>query len=281
MSGSGGSANRGAVASDVTLSVGDQTPQGLDGPMQPGLLRRYLIYNDIPLHLSQRIIRFLQHGYRIRNEALSAGNHLPILDLLSQSLQGELQFERYRGCLNELKFIEQLPAESRQTVQVMHKLAMRAIINTVVGNDDVIFCAADWATSAYCAQSGRLHYHGDEEGEPVTTIQGCNSWIAEMSLWTPWSHMGDLVSEEVSRIVVMNVEQFCKCVRESSECQAAAVAYAKDYVDQLRKCNQLNDLFVLTKMQHNLSRQASIQSAAPHKRCCRFLSWNNEVHPAD
>ena len=27
-----------------------------------GLLRRYLIYNDIPLHLSQRIIRFLQHG---------------------------------------------------------------------------------------------------------------------------------------------------------------------------------------------------------------------------
>ncbi|CAK9083308.1 Immunoglobulin G-binding protein A [Durusdinium trenchii] len=52
------------------------------------LLRRYLIYNDIPLHLSQRIIRFLQHGYRIRNEALSAGNHLPILDLLSQSLQG-------------------------------------------------------------------------------------------------------------------------------------------------------------------------------------------------
>ena len=29
---------------------------------ETGLLRRYLIYNDIPLHLSQRIIRFLQHG---------------------------------------------------------------------------------------------------------------------------------------------------------------------------------------------------------------------------
>ena len=28
-----------------------------------GLLRRYLIYTDIPLHLSQRIVRFLQHGH--------------------------------------------------------------------------------------------------------------------------------------------------------------------------------------------------------------------------
>ena len=33
--------------------------------------------------------------------------------------------------------------------------------------------------------------------------------MAEMCLWTSWTHVGDLVSEEVSRIVIMNAEAFC------------------------------------------------------------------------
>lgn len=36
-----------------------------------------------------------------------------------------------------------------------------------------------------------------------------HTWVAEMSLWTPWTHMGDLISEDVSRVVVLHMEQFC------------------------------------------------------------------------
>lgn len=36
--------------------------------------------------------------------------------------------------------------------------------------------------------------------------------MAEMCLWTTWTHVGDLVSEEVSRIVIMNAEAFCRFV---------------------------------------------------------------------
>jgi len=239
------------------------------------LLRRYLIYNDIPLHLSQRIVRFLQHGYRIRNEALSAGSHLPILDLLSQSLRGELQLERHRNCLVEMQFIQQLPPENRQTIQVMQKLAVNALGDTVVAHDDVLFGAGDSAEAAYFVQSGRLNYHWGEEddsdgGIPVSR----NVWIAEMALWTPWTHLGDLVSEDVSRLVVLHVEQFCKCVRESGECQPAAVAYAKDYVDELKSRNSnMNDLFISRrdKQPARVSRQASMHSAMADGSfgCCR------------
>ena len=121
---------------------------------------------------------------------------------------GELQLERHRGCLIELHFIQQLPAESRflgsdfrfhlfffaifspvffsrktpseniglfrqtasvgwgwimpsgQTVQVMQKLAMNALGDTVVAHDDVLFCGGDSAEAAYFVQSGRLKHGG-------------------------------------------------------------------------------------------------------------------------
>ncbi|CAJ1432423.1 unnamed protein product [Effrenium voratum] len=230
------------------------------------LLRRYLIYNDIPLHLSQRIVRFLQHGYRMRHEALSAGSHLPILDLLSESLQGELQFERYRGCLYELKFTERLLAlENRQTVQVLHKLSMNALANTVVAHDDVLFCSGDLATAAYFVQSGHMNYHDDFGDEP-SPVEGHN-WIAEMTLWTPWVHLGDLVAEDVSRLVVLQVDAFCKVVGDSNECRSVAVVYAKEYVEHLKLVQDLSDIMQNPKTSKTMSKQNSMRPAASWWSC--------------
>lgn len=223
------------------------------------LLKRYLVYNDIPLHLSQRIIRFLQHGYRLRDEALSAGAHLPILDLLSQSLQGELQFERFRGCFSDLAFTSALlTSENRQTIQVMHKLAMNAVGSSVVAHDDLVFCMGDWATGAYFTHSGSLKYHDDdEEAHPVAEHQ----WVSEMALWTPWLHMGDLIAEDVSRLVVLNVEAFCKVVGDSAETRTAASTYAKAYLDTLRQEMHWTDLYVENQTRKgNKNRVSSIQS---------------------
>lgn len=157
----------------------------------------------------------------------------------------------------------------------MQKLAVNALGDTVVAHDDVLFGAGDSAEAAYFVQSGRLNYHWGEEddsdgGIPVSR----NVWIAEMALWTPWTHLGDLVSEDVSRLVVLHVEQFCKCVRESGECQPAAVAYAKDYVDELKSRNSnMNDLFISRrdKQPARVSRQASMHSAMADGSfgCCR------------
>eukprot|EP00439_Symbiodinium_sp_Y106_P021659 s711_g2.t1 len=225
------------------------------------LLKRYLVYNDIPLHLSQRIIRFLQHGYRLRDEALSAGAHLPILDLLSQSLQGELQFERFRGCFSDLTFTSALlTSENRQTIQVMHKLAMNAVGNSVVAHDDLVFCMGDWATGAYFTHSGSLKYHDDdEEPHPVAEHQ----WVSEMALWTPWIHMGDLIAEDVSRLVVLNVEAFCKVVGDSAETRTAASTYAKAYLDTLRQEMHWTDLYVENQSRKgNKNRVSSMHSDA-------------------
>lgn len=43
-----------------------------------------------------------------------------------------------------------------QTIQVMQKLALNALGDTVVAHDDVVFCGGDTAEAAYFVQSGRL-----------------------------------------------------------------------------------------------------------------------------
>ena len=59
----------------------------------------------------------------------------------------------------------------------------------------------------------RTYYYEDEEGnDGMTHVTSGHAWIAEMALWTPWTHLGDLVSEDVSRLVVLHVEQFCLLV---------------------------------------------------------------------
>lgn len=48
------------------------------------------------------------------------------------------------------------PGISGQTIQVMQKLALNALGDTVVAHDDVVFCGGDTAEAAYFVQSGRL-----------------------------------------------------------------------------------------------------------------------------
>ncbi|CAK8985357.1 unnamed protein product [Durusdinium trenchii] len=53
-------------------------------------LRRFLHQNDIPIDLSQRVTRFLQHAYRLQTSR-SVDSEVAIFQLLSKSLNAELQ----------------------------------------------------------------------------------------------------------------------------------------------------------------------------------------------
>ncbi|CAJ1435837.1 unnamed protein product [Effrenium voratum] len=69
------------------------------------LLRCYLAQNNIPIVLGQKITHFLQYQYTLRQEARSADMQVPLLELLSQQLQGELQFARYEESLAKLRLV--------------------------------------------------------------------------------------------------------------------------------------------------------------------------------
>ena len=64
-----------------------------------------------------------------------------------------------------------------QTIQVMQKLAVNALGDTVVAHDDVLFGAGDSAEAAYFVQSGRL-----QPGHQIFQMGPFSKWIPK----SPW-----------------------------------------------------------------------------------------------
>ena len=69
-------------------------------------------------------------------------------------------------------------------MQVLHRLAMKAVRDTVVAGKDVIFLAGDTATASYFKVGGEITYFHSSEKDSVSNA----TWVAEHCLWTPWVH---------------------------------------------------------------------------------------------
>ena len=192
-------------------------------------LRRFLAHNNIDADLSHRITRFLQYTFAAKNEVMSADERVPILSLLSKPLQAELQLQRHKDCLGQCAFFNSLLQHSSfHVVRVMRDVALNCMSHAVHASGDVIFVAGAIASSCFFLASGAHSYTNT-----ISTREVCNVWVAEMCLWSPWVHVGDLVAMDLSRLVSMEVTSFCECVGKAVETREMASAYAAQYVAAL------------------------------------------------
>ncbi|CAJ1381153.1 unnamed protein product [Effrenium voratum] len=225
-------------------------------------LRAHLANHNIPHALSQKITNFLQYQYAVRKEARSADVAVPLLDLLSQQLQGELQFARYEQALRKLVLLEELmETADRQVVHTLHCLAVRAVRTTVVAGQDVVFLAGQEADCAYLKLTGAVSYLLDGERKEFDE----SGWMAEVSLWVPWFYLGDLVSEDVTRLVAVDAEGFAKAVGKCWTTQRSARKYAARFVEVMQKETNWSDMLTLRPA---LPRTHSILTAAKSGHCC-------------
>lgn len=203
------------------------------------LLRSFLVRNQIDRALSQRVTRFLQHSWTVQREALSE-TQVPLLNLLSKSLQGELQFARHKRSLNLLAFVDQLfEGDNLQQKDVAHDIAASAITQNALASGEVVFYYQNLAEHVFMAHSGSLAYW--QNGGK--TVAKADIWIAEMCLWTPWSFVGDLITQEVTVFVSINQERFCDIVCKSPDTQHMAKSFAEDYVSSLNLYRVSSDLW--------------------------------------
>ena len=203
------------------------------------MLRSYLVHHDIGKELQQKVTRFLQHQYGLRQQAKSTDAQVPLLQMLSARLQGELSFSKYRKALGRLAFVDELLVlNDLVLMQVLHKLATKAVRDVAAAGKDVIFLAGDTATASFFKVSGEVTYFFGHEKSAVSNW----TWIAEHCLWTPWVHLGDLVSEDFSRLVVIHVQEFCNILSENARAHSAAVIHARDFISAMRSRPQWTDI---------------------------------------
>eukprot|EP00435_Cladocopium_sp_Y103_P036893 s2224_g9.t1 len=226
------------VISSMTSLVSTLQNKRMEETQQFGLLRRFIRVNKIPDGLGQRVTRFLHFTYHER----SANSEDPyILDFLSKSLQAELRLARYHEHLSKLPFLASLLTNDMQSLQeghVVQTLARQSVSVLDFAEDDVVFCTGNAAVAAYSIMQGSVLYlqNGAEGRNPN------DCWISEMCLWTPWAHVGDLVSANFSRVLAIHVKEFCNIICEAPAVQVQAHGYALEYVEKLKSELQLCDL---------------------------------------
>lgn len=204
------------------------------------LLRSFLVRNQIPGSLSQRVKNFLQHSYTLQREVISE-TQVPLLSLLSKNLQGELQFARYQRSLSFLVFVADalLAGDNLQHREVAHEIAANAVTQTFLATSEVVFYAGNVAEHVFLATSGALLYL-QNRGKTVADI---DTWISEMTLWTPWTFCGDLLTQDLTVLVMVEQSSFCDIVCKSPETQQMAKIFAEDYVANMNAYVVASDLW--------------------------------------
>ena len=228
------------VISSMTSLVTALHSRRLEESQQFGLLRRFLRQQKIPDGLGHRVTRFLQFAYHATE---TQEQDLHILSLLSKSLSAELQFARYKQCLELLPFLKSLLQShemSAQEGQVIQRLATQGVVVLDAGEDDLVFCRGAKAEACYFAMQGSLSYETDDNLWELRA----RHWISEMCLWTEWCHVGDLTSTNFSKILAIHFEAFCTCVGSLGAAQNQAHRYALAYVEAMNQASDLTDLWL-------------------------------------
>lgn len=241
------------------------------------LLRAYMTQNKIPAELGQKITQFLQYQYTLRQEARSADMDVPLLEMLSPQLQGELQFARFQTDLCKLQVVaELLETADRQVIHVLHRVSQDAVKNYIVAAADVIFLAGNPANFAFLKLSGALSYCNEETDTIGDDMVVGDSWVAEVVLWTPWHYLGDLVSTDVSRVASLDASAFCNALTMSWHTQRVASRYAAMFLEKINfNLDNWTDTFVLPREEANQggrSRQLSEQQRSWSHFC---PCWRN------
>ncbi|CAK9002200.1 unnamed protein product [Durusdinium trenchii] len=240
------------------------------------LLRNYLVHNDIPKGLQQKIVRFLQNQYALRKQAKSVGSRVPLLELLSQQLTGELHIERYRQDLCKVSFLRNLlQKDDFQVIQVLQKVALTAVSDVMVAAHDVVFLGGSIAAAAYLKVSGALTYYHASMKDSIDRT----TWLAEACLWTNWIYMGDLVAEDVSHLTVIDSNSFCELICDSISTQRAAAEHARHFLKVLQRQETLSDIFREEGCVARRPSRLSSTNALKVQRWCCFSS--RRVEPAE
>eukprot|EP00404_Azadinium_spinosum_P013481 CAMPEP_0180527978 /NCGR_PEP_ID=MMETSP1036_2-20121128/60534_1 /TAXON_ID=632150 /ORGANISM="Azadinium spinosum, Strain 3D9" /LENGTH=169 /DNA_ID=CAMNT_0022541469 /DNA_START=268 /DNA_END=773 /DNA_ORIENTATION=+ len=138
------------------------------------LLRRFFVEAGISRDLSTRIRRFLDYAYQ-QHQVVIRENDLPVLDMLSEPLKAELQYERYSPWLGLHPFFRTLLSSSylhsrrSASTHIVHTICNEALVELTLACRDVLFCCGDQAGRMYFCDAGELSYRKAEPfcGRPM------------------------------------------------------------------------------------------------------------------
>jgi hypothetical protein len=243
------------VVGSITGSLTQLRSMSEDTAKQFWDLRRFMKQNRVPLSLSSRIQRYLEHVWQSRTEKLDKKD-VKIFKLLSEQLESELKCQLFVPHLKVHPLFDQLHQESEVT---MNRIANSGISEKQLAPADEIFIHGEIATCMYFLSAGQLAY--DQGGRAAVTQQEImreakdttstemvdkdEDWIAEPVLWTTeWIHLGSLMAWQDSVLILVDPQKFSETMQLNPSAFSLACTYARNYLEWLNNVREeaLNDI---------------------------------------
>jgi len=244
------------VVGSITGSLTQLRSMQEESYKQFWILRRYLKQNGVPLALSGRIQRYLEHAWASQRQTLNLKSS-KLFSLLSEQLESELQYEISLPFLRVHKLFSELSSVSSMT---MRRIAWTAMSRKLLAQGDSLFIPAETATHMYILVNGCMEYrkptddpnHAEGERLMVSTAE---DFIAEPVLWTPtWVHLGALTAMIETEVLMLDPKRFSDIIHRSPPALSAAVIYGRKFISRLNsvEAGDLSDVFYGEQLeQHN------------------------------
>lgn len=212
------------------------------------MLDRYLHERNIPLHLSVRIRRHLEHLHGEQQRNLQERD-VDLLQKLSTPLHMELRYELHFPLLSKHPFFFNFASAH---LAVAQRLCFEALKPTVLCSGDVLFSPGEAAWAMYVVVQGTLSYNLHAAVSPRLTthvpalgkleVVKAEQWFCEAVLWTPWEHRGEMRACTGVTLLALEAEKFHTVVGKNRAAAQQPAAYAAEVIEQLRACKQTKEL---------------------------------------
>jgi len=216
-----------SVVSRITNSMIQLQKMGANTTQQFWLLRRYCRERGVPKSLCQRVQKYLEYSCQKQEEHVQEGD-VKILSLLSLQLREELT---YAIAVPQLSTHLLFSTISQVSDVAMHRLSTFAIARRAFASEDSVFFNAEISSSMYFVSSGDLVYMRDNCDYTVNV--GREAWLCEVSLWTPWVHLGDLHATTECDMVCIDAPKFGETMKNNPLTWAMATRYAEKFMAHL------------------------------------------------
>jgi len=214
-----------------------------DASKQFWILRKYLRQHFVPMELSFRIEKYLEHAYQQKIERLQGGD-VKILNLLSEQLADELKCAMAVPHLSVHPLFQHLCEVSPVT---MNRLANKAVSQKNLARFDSLFHAHEVATHMYIVMEGRLQYvRVDSAGKEMAEwVDKGEDWISEPALWTSWEHLGMLTAVVPSELMLIDTVRFSEVVHLNPHALEITRIYAFNFLQWLndQERDSLSDIW--------------------------------------